>query len=114
VELVGDLSRLPPDTEVMVVPEGITVAFLAGKPSTGGMFSYLPMEIPDREADEALARLWESSPADTVVFIDLTFDEFEYAGFGRDYGIEAFAVLKEAYVPVRQYGPRVTLLRPLR
>lgn len=112
---IADLGRRPPGTRVVVVPQGAAVPFLAGLEGGDSMFSYLPMEIPDTAADHRLAERWRRQPADLVLIADVAALEFGFRGFGRDYALEASALLREYYVLERAFALNVGLLslRPL-
>jgi hypothetical protein len=82
---IARLAHFPPSTRVMAVPQGAGLAFFAGLPSWDGMHSFLPTEVSDDAADEALQLALEQDPPEVIVSLGIDLHEYGSRGFGRDY-----------------------------
>jgi hypothetical protein len=114
--VVAALSRFPPGTTAIAVPQGAGLLFAAGL-ATGadGMTSYLPMEIPDDDADARLVAAWEHHPPDLVLYWQQDLGpEFGYRGFGVDYAQRAGRWLGGRYAVGAEAVPGILLLVPAR
>jgi hypothetical protein len=111
LEVVARLRREPAGTRVLALPQGVALVFVAGLEGGDGMFSHLPMEIPDEQADLRLTERWRRSPPDLV--LDTTFElrEFGSEGFGIDYAQSAAAFLAENYALDTTFASGLRLFR---
>jgi 4-amino-4-deoxy-L-arabinose transferase-like glycosyltransferase len=105
------LSDYPAESRTMVVPQGGAIAWFAGLPSAGVMFSYLPMELPGLAEDAALASSLARDPPDIVVALMMDLSEYGYRGFGRDYALRTGQWIAQEYTEVREVSPQVLILR---
>jgi hypothetical protein len=107
------LSRWPPGTTLLTVPQGAGYAFLSGLSPGDSMFSYLPMEVAGDAADERLRARWEASPPDLVLWTehDMSWD-FGVRGFGVDYARRSARWIRDNYELVAgPAGPTSLLAR---
>jgi len=110
-EVIGTLSRFPPETTVLTVPHGAGLTFMSGLRSIDGTFSYLPLDLHGRYADEELVRRWSASPPDLVCLQRMDMLEFGFRGFGLDYGQAASAWIERHYVAFTDPRARIVVLR---
>jgi hypothetical protein len=105
IETISRLSRMPPETRLLVVPQGAGIIFFSGLTAADGMFSYLPMEISGPQQDEALRDRWAAEPPDLVVWMAWEMPEFRSRGFGKDYAVRSARWIEENYEPFLEIGP---------
>jgi len=112
--LIPYLSRLPPSTVGVAVPDGSGTIFAAGlTPPDDGMITYLPMCLHGAGTERAVLQAWERKPPQVIVRWrqDLS-GVFGYAGFGQDYGLELGQWISERYEVAKEFPGSMTLLVP--
>ena len=70
---------------------GVGPALLRRAGECDTMFSYLPMEVADAQADEDLLSRWRSNSPDIVAWVGIPLAEFGSHGFGFDYAYRSKA-----------------------
>jgi hypothetical protein len=108
-ETVRWLSRFPPQTRVMVIPEGVGLTFLAGLTPCCGEYSFLPAELTGPFEERLLARL-EREPPDLIVRVNVNMAEYGSQGFGADYGRRVTVWVRANYEPIAAFGPEQYVL----
>ena len=98
------LSRYPPETRVLVIPEGVGLTFMSGLTSVCGMHSFMPQELDGPFEDRLLACL-TAAPPDLVVRVGLNLGEQGSRGFGEDYAQKVATWIVAHYEPLAQIGP---------
>ena len=104
------LSQLPRETRLLTVPEGSGFLYFAGLRECDTMFSYLPMEVPDAQADEDLLSRWRSNPPEIVAWVGIPLAEFGSHGFGFDYAYRSMAWVHENYVAVSEPSSAIVFM----
>jgi len=102
-ECVLFLSRLPPETRVLVVPLGVGLVFFSGLDSPYGETGYLPT-VPEERYNCRLLPALKARPPDVVVRVRVDAREFGSQGFGVDYAVEMWEWIAENYEPVKTIG----------
>jgi hypothetical protein len=110
-ELIGYLSRLPPETTILTIPHGAGLTFMSGLRSVDGTFSYLPLDLHGRYSDERLVERWNANPPDLVCLYQTDMLEFGFRGFGLDYGQAASTWIQRNYSPITGSAARMVVLR---
>jgi hypothetical protein len=104
------LSRLPPETRLATIPQGAGLLYFAGLREGDTMFSYLPMEVVDRDADSDLLSRWRGNPPDVVAWVGIPLEEFGSHGFGFDYAGQTMAWIRAEYAPVTDPGAAIVFM----
>jgi hypothetical protein len=73
---------------LVVIPEGITLDYLAGAKTTLTYHTLTPVEIDDPRVELPILRELSAHPPDRIAVVDRDVREFGYSGFGIDYGLE--------------------------
>lgn len=97
---VRALSRLPPTTRLVTVPQGAGILYFSGLREGDSMDHYLPMDVYGPEADARLLSRWKGNPPDLVLWVGLPLAEFGSRGFGVDYARRSMAWVLENYEPL--------------
>lgn len=72
---------------LVVIPEGITLDYLAGAKTTLTYHTLTPVEIDDPRVELPILHELSSQPPDRIAVVDRDVREFGYRGFGIDYGL---------------------------
>jgi hypothetical protein len=72
---------------MMVIPEGITLNYLAGATTTLTYHTFTPVEVDDPRVELPILQELSAKPPDRIVVVDRDVREFGYRGFGVDYGL---------------------------
>lgn len=91
------LSTLPPGS-LIVIPEGISIDYFAGRRHPLRTYIFTPPEF-----DESVTRDFASHPPDLVLFVPRPVAEYGRAGFGIDYARSLRAFIDTHYEPARAY-----------
>ncbi len=91
------------------IPQGAGLLFLAGTKMAGGLYSYAPMEMSGRYADEKMVARLAADPPDVIVRLTQDPGSFRWTGFGVEYGFQTAAWLTRNDAPVA--GNREVVLR---
>ncbi|MGZ6071506.1 MAG: hypothetical protein ACXWK8_09820 [Myxococcaceae bacterium] len=111
------LSRLPPSTVCVAVPDGAGMVFASGlTPPDDGMTSYIAIHVDDPGVRGAILRAWERKPPGLIVhWAEDQSLVFGYAGFGQDYALELARWITDRYeVASEPVSGRTQLLVPRR
>jgi hypothetical protein len=95
--------------ELVVMPEGLAINYLAGVRTPLRRQTFTPVEIAGEEAS-IVAEL-EAKPPEYVAIVPRDVHEFGYRGFGVDYGREIVTWLRRHYVLEARFGAIVLLRR---
>jgi hypothetical protein len=98
------LQAQPAGTRVLVIPEGVGLAFLAGLDTVCGLHTLLPPELDGGFEDRVLACL-EAAPPALVVRVGLDVSEYGSRGFGEDYAQRIARWILAGYEPAAEFGP---------
>jgi hypothetical protein len=97
-----------------VIPEGITINYLAGVRTPLTFHTFTPVEVDAPPIEDEMVTELAAHPPDRVLLVSRDLREYGARGFGMDYDIRAGAVLRSRYGVERVWrGQRfaATLLR---
>jgi hypothetical protein len=116
IPVVRALSRFPPGTSAVAIPQGVGLLFAAGLGGgADGMASYLPMDLPDGAAEERVLDAWRrQAPGVVLVWQQDLRPDFGFEGFGIDYATRVRRWLEERYAVADQPVPGMWILTPRR
>ena len=80
-----------------VIPEGITINYLAGVPTTLSFHTFTPVEVDSPQTEDAIVRELTMHPPDRVLMVSRDLREYGARGFGVDYDLRAGALLRSRY-----------------
>ena len=80
-----------------VIPEGITINYLANVPTTLTFHTFTPVEVDAPQAEDAIVRELTMHPPDRVLMVSRDLREYGARAFGVDYDIRAGALLRSRY-----------------
>jgi hypothetical protein len=80
-----------------VIPEGITINYLAGVPTTLSFHTFTPVEVDAPQTEDAIVRELMARPPDRVLMVSRDLREYGARGFGIDYDVRAGALLRSRY-----------------
>jgi hypothetical protein len=87
---------------LVVIPEGLTLNYLAGATTPLTYHTLTPVEIDDVAAEETILRELAAHPPDRIAILDRDVTEFGYRGFGTDYGTKIATWIGPRYAPEAQ------------
>lgn len=91
---------------LVVIPEGISLDYLAGVTTTLTYHTFTPVEIDDPRVELPIVREISAKPPDRIAIVDREVKEFGYRGFGVDYGFHLAKWIAAHYRPEAQLrGP---------
>jgi hypothetical protein len=112
-EAVRFLSEKPPQTKVVVLPEGAGITFLSGCTNALGVHTYLPVDFCGAYDDpDMVGRLQEADP-DYIVFNSRDLREYGKRGLGLDYGLAVAAWVQQHYHLIRDFHTKTYVVRIL-
>ena len=98
-------QRMEPEATFAVLPEGVSLNFLSGHPSSVRYVNFSPFEFAAFGERGILLEFQTHSP-DYIVLADRDMTEFGVEHFGVEgYGAEILRWIRQAYAPVFQIGP---------
>jgi len=80
-----------------VIPEGITINYLANVPTTLTFHTFTPVEVDAPRTEDAIVRELTTRPPDRVLFVSRDLREYGARAFGVDYDLRAGALLRSRY-----------------
>ena len=80
-----------------VVPEGITLNYLAETRTTLTFHTFTPVETAAPEIEDSIIREFRRSPPWRVAIVDRDVTEYGYRGFGVDYDLRLWRYLADNY-----------------
>jgi hypothetical protein len=80
-----------------VIPEGITINYLAKVPTTLTFHTFTPVEVDAPQAEDAIVRELTTHPPDRVLMVSRDLREYGARAFGVDYDLRAGALLHSRY-----------------
>jgi hypothetical protein len=80
-----------------VIPEGITINYLAAVPTTLTFHTFTPVEVDAPQVEDAMLRELTTHPPDRVLMVSRDLREYGARAFGVDYDIRAGALLRSRY-----------------
>ncbi len=96
-------SRCTPSSTLLVLPEGVTLNYLARLKSPTRYVNFMPPEILVWGEEAILAEL-AAAPPELVAVVHRDASEYGYPLFGRDYGARIWAWVEEHYERVALSG----------
>ena len=87
---------------LVVIPEGITLDYLAGATTTLTYHTFTPVEIDDPRVELPILTEISARPPDRIAIVDRDVREFGYRGFGIDYGLHLARWITAHYQPEAQ------------
>jgi hypothetical protein len=112
-EAVRFLSERPPQTKVVVLPEGVGITFLSGCTNALGVHTYLPVDFCGAYDDPAMVRRLQEAAPDYIVFNSRDLSEYGKRAFGLDYAVAVAAWVNEHYRLVRDFHTKAYVVRIL-
>jgi hypothetical protein len=97
-----------------VIPEGITINYLANVPTTLTFHTFTPVEVDAPQIEDVIIRELTTHPPDRVLMVSRDLREYGATAFGADYDMRAGALIRSRYGVERIWrGERfqATLLR---
>ena len=94
-----------PDETLLVLPEGISINYLAKRRTPTKYINFMPPEFALYGEDTMLAELQQNEPQ-AVLLVHKDTSEYGLPLFGRDYGARIFAWFEERYEQVWSYGDK--------
>jgi hypothetical protein len=80
-----------------VIPEGITINYLANVPTTLTFHTFTPVEVDAPQTEDAIVRELTTHPPDRVLMVSRDLREYGARAFGVDYDMRAGALLRSQY-----------------
>jgi hypothetical protein len=80
-----------------VIPEGITINYLANVPTTLTFHTFTPVEVDAAQSEDAIVRELTTHPPDRVLMVSRDLREYGARAFGVDYDRRAGALLRSQY-----------------
>jgi len=80
-----------------VIPEGITINYLANVPTTLTFHTFTPVEVDAPQIEDAIVRELTTHPPDRVLMVSRDLREYGATAFGVDYDLRAGALLRSRY-----------------
>jgi hypothetical protein len=80
-----------------VIPEGITINYLANVPTTLTFHTFTPVEVDAPQIEDVIIRELTMHPPDRVLMVSRDLREYGSRAFGVDYDVRAGAVLRSRY-----------------
>jgi hypothetical protein len=80
-----------------VIPEGITINYLAAVPTTLSFHTFTPVEVDAPSVEDGMLRELTAHPPDRVLMVSRDLREYGARGFGVDYDLRAGALLRSRY-----------------
>ncbi|MEM8961862.1 MAG: hypothetical protein AAGD38_10300 [Acidobacteriota bacterium] len=102
-------TRTEADDTLLIVPDGIMLAYLSRRRIAGPYLNYVPTEVLAFGETRMLEDL-VADPPDHVVVVRKSTREFGYEGFGIDYGLLLSTWIDQHYQPVGRVGDGDVLL----
>jgi len=102
---VNVLAAMPKGTRVLVLPQGVGLAFFSGQNNPYGIFGYNAPEMSGSYSDDAMFSLLERNPPDLVLRTPTDALEYGNQYFGKDYGQKTWGWIQANTKPVIGVGP---------
>ena len=80
-----------------VIPEGITINYLANVPTTLTFHTFTPVEVDAPQTEDAIVHELTAHPPDRVLMVSRDLREYGARGFGVDYDLRAGALIRSRY-----------------
>jgi hypothetical protein len=80
-----------------VIPEGITINYLANVPTTLSFHTFTPVEVDAPQTEDMIIRELTVHPPDRVLTVSRDLREYGATAFGVDYDMRAGALLRSRY-----------------
>jgi len=91
------LAEMPPQTSVIVIPQGVGLSFFSGRDNPYGMQGYVETLIVGRLTDESLLKTLQANPPDIVVRAFSDTSEHGDGVFGKTYAVQSWAWITAHY-----------------
>jgi hypothetical protein len=88
---------------VAVMPEGLTINYFAGVPTTLRYQTFTPVETADPAIEADILRDLAAHPPEQIVMLTRAVREFGSRGFGVDYDQRLVALIRKRYVVERRW-----------
>ena len=80
-----------------VIPEGITINYLANVPTTLSFHTFTPVEVDAPQTEDAIVRELTAHPPDRVLMVSRDLREYGARAFGVDYDVRAGVLIRSQY-----------------
>jgi len=94
---VNFLNDAPPQSRVVIFPEGAAITFLAGCQNGLGIHMFFPPDICGSYDEEGVIRRLENTPPDYVLYDTRSVKEYGKTEFGTDYATEIAAWVRKRF-----------------
>lgn len=101
--LEGFARHAPPGATLAVLPEGVTINWLARAVNPTPYVNFMPPELL-LFGERRIVEAFEAAPPDFVMLVHKDTSEYGVQFFGPDYGAALARWVQEHYVAVEQYG----------
>ena len=91
-----------------MIPEGITINYLADVPTTLTFHTFTPVEVDAPQVEDAIVRELTAHPPDRVLMVSRDLREYGARGFGVDYDLRAGALIR-SQLPRRAHLARAAV-----
>jgi hypothetical protein len=91
--ILNEFIRTVREGTLAVMPEGITLNYLTGRPTTLPFHTFTPVETAEPSVEDAIIEELRARPPDRVAIVRRDVDEYGYRGFGIDYDQRLVAYL---------------------
>ena len=98
------LSRMPPATRGIAVPQGVGLTFFSGLGNPFGLFGYVETEFRVFLNDDSFLRMLKANPPDLVIQASSDTADHGDGVFGKTYAIKSWAWISSNYKPCVSIG----------
>jgi hypothetical protein len=106
--------RARPLRSLVVMPEGLTLNYLAGIPNPLAFHTFTPVETASAGIERQIIRQMRERKPEAIAIVTRSVTDFGFRGFGVDYNRELASVIRDGYRVDRQWpspGFELILLR---
>lgn len=96
-------KNLQPKDSILIMPEGVMINFLTGRPSNGFYYSTIPPYYETFGEDKILSDI-KKNPAGYIIINDRDTSEYNYKGICKDYGFKICKWVNSSYVPIKSFA----------
>jgi hypothetical protein len=100
------LSKMPPETQVVVMPQGAQLSFLTARDNPIGWFGFTEPELVSIYDDAHLLEELKRTRPEIVIFSNADISDINENQFGVHYAVKSWAWVEENYTLGVGLGPR--------
>jgi hypothetical protein len=95
--VIADLLAALSGETLVVLPEGVSINYLSGRPTPLTYYMFTPPETAAAPVEQAVMGEFKARPPDEVVILSRDVSEYGFRGFGVDYNVALSDYLKQDY-----------------